>query len=93
MEITTIRLPQSMKEAIEREAEERELSPTEYMRTILRNRKESTQENTRGDSTEDYAELVDRLFHRFRQSDGCNLHRILSEGSHAIGKRIRQTGV
>lgn len=61
MEITTIRLPESMKDAIEREAEERELSPTEYMRTILRNRKQITMEDSAEESEGDYAELEARV--------------------------------
>ncbi|ELY91430.1 hypothetical protein [Natrialba taiwanensis] len=50
-----------MKEAIEREAEEQELSPTEYMRTILRNRKQITMEDSAKESEGDYDELADRV--------------------------------
>jgi len=61
MEITTIRLPETMKEAIEQEAQEQELSPTEYMRSILRNRKQITLEDSATESEAEYAELEDRL--------------------------------
>lgn len=61
MQITTIRLPESMKAAIEQEAEEQELSPTEYMRSILRNRRQITIEDTPEESQADYAQLEDRV--------------------------------
>lgn len=65
MQITTIRLPESMKAAIEQEAEEQELSPTEYMRSILRNRKqitiEDTAEESQGEYEGDYDQLEDRV--------------------------------
>jgi len=50
-----------MKQAIEQEAEEQELSPTEYMREILRNRKQNTTQHSPEDSPTEYSELVDRI--------------------------------
>ena len=46
MKVTTLRLPESMYEALESEANQNELSPSEYMRQILRNRQQITQANT-----------------------------------------------
>lgn len=51
MKVTTLRLPESMYEALEDEAEEEEKSVSEYIRGILRQR-ENTQPNTQANTTE-----------------------------------------
>ena len=50
MKVTTLRLPESMYQALEAEADEREMSLSEYVRDILRERP-NTQPNTQANTS------------------------------------------
>ncbi len=60
MKVTTLRLPESMYEALEAEAEAEEKSLSEYVREILRNR-ENTQPNTQEHTQPNTSEYDERI--------------------------------
>jgi len=63
MEITTLRLPPGLKEDLEEEAEDNDMSLSEYVRVILRARERIQQENTNdyGNRIRKLEERVDEL--------------------------------
>lgn len=63
MKITTLRLPEGLAEDLENEAEEEDMSFSEYARGILRNRDRIPEENTQ-ENTDEYGKRIRALEQR-----------------------------
>lgn len=82
MKVTTVRLPESLYADLEAEAEERDLSVSEYIRDVLRDR-ENTQANTEA-NTQANTTRLDELEARLEALED----RLDAEASHGGAERV-----
>ena len=85
MKPVTIRLDEDLVDALDAEADDRDVNRTEYVRNILRNR-EAVRDNT-SDNTGEYAEANTRKYERTRENTTDNTTDNTGEYD-ALGERV-----